>query len=86
MNKVTDSWYDKQANLGAIELNGKWFCMYRVEIRHGEEGFRPGVDQRPYSIKVANDFNRSNTFWLKARTIKALIRKIEKHEHKLVKV
>ena len=82
LNQVTGSAWDKKSKLGHIEINGIRFILYRPKMGWDEKHFRPRLG---YAIQAANDFNMSGRFTIVAHTLKVLIRKIEKHPHKLVK-
>ena len=84
MNTTGKHWYDKKSRQGAIEINGlnQWVGIFPAELSWDEKNCKPRMG---YGVRVANDWNMSNVFWLKARTITQLISKIEKHQYKLVK-
>ena len=81
MNQVGDFWWDKKSKLGAIEVNGLWVGIDLVEIGWDDKNFRARMG---YGVKMANDWNMSNRFYLIARTVKQLAEKIKKHQYKLV--
>ena len=81
MNTTGQSWWDRKSRQGAVEINGSWVSVLHVEIGYDEGTCRPKIG---YGVRVANDWNMSNKFYLKATTIKKLIVKIKKHEYQLV--
>jgi hypothetical protein len=84
MNTVNGYHYDAKQNLGRITINDQSFSLLRVDdLAHFNT--KTCRYRRVYRIRVANDWNMSNAFDLTAVSIKALIRKIERHEHRLVK-
>jgi len=80
-NKVTGHWWDVASRLGAIEINQNHFGLYKIIVGYNARG-RAMVR---FAIRAAYDWNMSNVFWMQSNSIKALVNKIEKCEHLLVK-
>ncbi len=81
-NKVSNYSWDEKHQSGRVEVNETSFVLYRPEIGWDAKNFRPRLG---FGIQAANDWNQSNRIKIESNTLKNLIRKIEKHEYRLVK-
>jgi len=82
MNTVTNTWLDKKNRMGRLEINGHFIPVYFVNGKYSEKKFNYS---QWIAVRVANDWNMSNTFTIKAATLETLVKKIEKHPYRLVR-
>lgn len=82
MNRIGNSYFDKKNRYGNVEINGYNIAIFLEVDGYKKDNFTPRYS---YSVRVANDWNMSNRFQIKARTMRSLLAKLAKHQYKLVK-
>jgi len=82
MNTVTNSWLDKKNRMGRLKING---YDVGIEFVNGPWSNKKFNYSQWLGVTVANDWNMSNPIEIKAATMAALVKKIEKHQYRLVR-
>ena len=82
MNIVTGAWLDKKNRMGGMVVNGQ---SLPVDIVEGTWDAANARFREWVGVRCAYDWNMSNPVLIKAATLKTLVKKIEKCEHRLVR-
>lgn len=73
-NRVIGQWFDKRARMGRLDLQSGHSLHVGMES-----------DGTLVTTNAAYTWNRSNPIYLKAKTLKTLIKRVETCQHKLVR-
>jgi hypothetical protein len=80
MNEVQITLSDSKCNMHSLSVNGQFIVVAHLVSRDLQDRL-----VHEFSVNLANDWNMSNRMVFMARSLPALVKKLAKHEYKLVK-